>query len=126
MAELSHTDGLSHPWAQDLDGVWHFRPDDDKWVTQADIQAHGRCGAAFASCHVSGFWPGHLPDHDPICETCEALWRDQDIPLLARSVLDGLGPLYVEALGSKGPPEVQETIAWLKRQADEGAPDAPA
>lgn len=64
-------DGTEYPWAQDLDGVWHLRPKDDTWGDRnAEVQAHGRCGAAFGSVHVSSFQPDPQPMGESLCPAC--------------------------------------------------------
>jgi hypothetical protein len=48
----------SYPFAQDLDGVWHRRPEGDEWVTSVEEpNCRTVCGKAIYSVHVSGFEP---------------------------------------------------------------------
>jgi hypothetical protein len=61
---LEH-DADEYPWAQDLDGVWHRRPEGDPWVTTVDgANCLTRCGQAIGSVHVSSYDPREVLTHD--------------------------------------------------------------
>lgn len=74
--EYDAPDGTTYPWAQDLDGTWHLRPVDDEWGDpETEIQAHGRCGTAFGSVHVSTERPIPEPDLDErLCTECSVVY----------------------------------------------------
>jgi len=69
---MSDHDGMTYPWVNDLDGVWHLRPAGDEWTVDEEVQAHTICGLGVSSVHVSSFRP--TPDaycDESMCETCD-------------------------------------------------------
>ena len=67
------TDMEQFPYAQDLDGIWHWRPEGDEWHTSIDEpQCRTACGLNIHSVHVSE----GRPDGE-FCQACrEHVMRD--------------------------------------------------
>jgi hypothetical protein len=63
-------DGTAFPYAEDLDGVWHRRADDE-WIpaTVADTQCSTVCGIRIGSVRVSEPAPD-AADGDQVCAGC--------------------------------------------------------
>ena len=72
-------DGAEFPWAEDLDHVWHCRPEDADWNPAPEAtQTLTRCGLAIASVNVSTNHPATADDWphagERVCARCDALW----------------------------------------------------
>ena len=51
-------DAAQHPYAQDLDGMWHQRPAADPWVNSMEqANCRTRCGRTIGSVCVSEYKP---------------------------------------------------------------------
>lgn len=67
----TRSDSADFAYAQDLDGVWHQRPDGDTWtVSVEEPNCRTRCGQAISSVHVSEYKPDPDPEGGSTCCPC--------------------------------------------------------
>lgn len=125
-------DAAQYPYAQDLDGAWHRRPEGDGWHapdTAEDLQPQCAtlCGQEIHSVHVSEY----VPEADPVqgetlcpCVTDETLLaemrRQYPYAELATHMLSGgLVRLRCHQCKIRPVPEAWQHVQWCDPCLDE-------